>query len=57
MVIVHADELVSFKRLFGGSRIQVVIMGLFLLTGSELGFHGLSQYCLEGPFGIRLTWF
>ena len=50
MVIVHSDRLVSFKWLFGGSRILVVIVGLFLLTGYELVFHSLMVSSVEkGP--------
>ena len=57
-MIVHSDRLVSFKRLFGGSRILVVIMGLFLLTGFELVFHGLMVSSVEkGPLAQGLPVF
>ena len=49
MVSVHADSLVSFEWLFQWSRILVVIMSLFLLTGYELGFHSLMVSTVEGP--------
>lgn len=43
----NAKGLISFKWLFGWSRILVVIMGLFLLTGYDLGFHGLMVSTAE----------
>ena len=49
-MILHADRLVSFQRFFAWSRIVVVIIGLFHLTGYELAFHRLMASTFERPY-------